>query len=312
MVDANVEIERIDRSDPRFGLAIGGYGLFGVISSVELRLTRRFKIQRRVEIRSCEGIIDAFEDRIQEGYEFGDFQFAIDPADDRFIREGVFACYRRLPNEAKFPPKQRRIPNGAWHKLAYFAHYEKTRAYELYRDFYSRTDGQVYWSDLHQMTPYLDHYHHRLDRKSRSSCPGSEMITELYVSRSNLEEFLNRARLALRRSEASVIYGTIRLVEKDVDTFLAWAREPWACVIFNLHVDHSEVGIKQAQSQFRELIDIALGLNGTFYLTYHRWATREQLLAGHPKLPEFIAAKHRHDPAGKFKSDWFQWLEETV
>lgn len=33
--------------------------------------------------------------------------------------------------------------------------------------------------------------------------------------------------------------GTIRLIERDDETFLAWARQPYACVIFNLHVVHT-------------------------------------------------------------------------
>ena len=40
------------------------------------------------------------------------------------------------------------------------------------------------------------------------------------------------------RNPADLIYGTIRLIEPDTETALPWAREPYACVIFNLHVDH--------------------------------------------------------------------------
>ncbi len=39
-----------------------------------------------------------------------------------------------------------------------------------------------------------------------------------------------------------VIYGTIRLIERDEESFLAWAREPWACIIFNLHLEHTSAG----------------------------------------------------------------------
>ena len=36
-----------------------------------------------------------------------------------------------------------------------------------------------------------------------------------------------------------MIYGTVRLIERDDETFLAWARDRYACVIFNLHVEHT-------------------------------------------------------------------------
>ena len=74
-----------------------------------------------------------------------------------------------------------------------------------------------------------------------------------------------------------MIYGTVRLIERDDETVLAWAREPWACIVFNLHVDHTPEGLARAADAFRRLIDRALAHGGSFYLTYHRWATREQV-----------------------------------
>ena len=55
-------------------------------------------------------------------------------------------------------------------------------------------------------------------------------------------------------------------------------------------------------------IDRAIELGGSYYLTYHRWATGVQALACHPRLGEFIAEKHRLDPGGVFSSDWFRHL----
>ena len=60
-----------------------------------------------------------------------------------------------------------------------------------------------------------------------------------------------------RRHEMNVIYGTIRLIERDDESVLAWAREPWACVVINLHVDHSPEGLGRAQTDFRRLIESA-------------------------------------------------------
>ena len=58
-----------------------------------------------------------------------------------------------------------------------------------------------------------------------------------------------------RANGTDVIYGTIRLVERDEETFLAWAREPWACIIFNLHTVHTPEGLERASRAFRGLID---------------------------------------------------------
>jgi FAD/FMN-containing dehydrogenase len=138
------------------------------------------------------------------------------------------------------------------------------------------------------------------------------MISELYVPREALPAFLAASALIIRGSGAEVLYGTVRLIERDDHTLLAWAREPWACTIFNILVEHTGEGRERAQHAFRGLIDAALAHGGSYYLTYHRWATTEQLLAAHPRIGDFVAAKRRWDPEGVFCSDWYAQIEEQV
>ena len=47
------------------------------------------------------------------------------------------------------------------------------------------------------------------------------MITELYVPRDRMVDFMAEAAEELRRLEADVIYGTLRLIRRDDDAFLA-------------------------------------------------------------------------------------------
>ena len=108
------------------------------------------------------------------------------------------------------------------------------------------------------------------------------------------------------------MYGTVRLIERDDESFLAWAREPWACTIFNLHVDHTPEAIARSGEHFRRLIDMAVRRGGSYYLTYHRHATREQVLACHPRLPAMLRAKRAHDPAERIQSDWYRHYRDML
>jgi FAD/FMN-containing dehydrogenase len=185
------------------------------------------------------------------------------------------------------------------------AHTDKSRAFAEYARYYMSTDGQIYWSDTHQLAEYMDGYHAELDRHLPGP-QGTEMISELYVPRQDLPAFMTAVRADARKHHPSLIYGTSRLIERDEETVLAWARQPWACVVFNLHVEHSADGLAQAAAHFRRLIDRALELGGSYYLTYHRWATRDQVEAAHPRFREFLAAKRQHDPDDMFQSDWYR------
>ena len=289
-----------------FSLAAGGYGLFGPIARVTLRLAQRHKIERRVVIARVDDLPRVFEDRIAQGYEFGDCQFAIDSGSREFLQSGVVSCYRPIDDDRPIPPDQRALTPSEWQRLLYLAHRDKSRAFAEYARYYMSTDRQLYWSDTHQMSTYLDGYHTTLDEQMAARVKGSEMISELYVRRTDLPAFMATVRNDARAHDYDIVYGSIRLIEPEHETLLAWAREPWACIVFNLHVDHSADGIRKAQTDFRRLIDRAAEFDGTYYLTYHRWASRDQIERCHPRMREFLRRKRQHDPAGVFSSDWYE------
>jgi FAD/FMN-containing dehydrogenase len=199
-----------------------------------------------------------------------------------------------------------------WGRLLHLAHTDRTAVYHAYTGHYAATSGQLYRSDTLQMADYQDDYHRAIDAARGATHPSTEMISELYVPRGELAAFMQAAADVLREASTPVIYGTVRLIERDTDSLLAWAREPWACVIFNLCVEHTAAGIDLAGAAFRGLIEAAIARGGSYFLTYHRWATVDQLLAAHPRFPEFVAAKRRLDPAGLFQSDWYRHYADLL
>ncbi len=308
LVDAEGELRRCSRSENAelFRLAIGGYGLFGLVVQVSLRLSPRRKLRRDVEIIDIERLMPAFEARIADGYLYGDFQFSTDPASGGFLRRGVFACYRPVDQATPVPDGQREFSREDWLRLLHLGHTDRARAFELYARHYLASSGQIYWSDSHQLGTYIDDYHKQLDRKLGAATPASEMITEIYVPRTRLVDFMAAARKDFLRHQVDFIYGTIRLIERDPESFLAWARQPYACIVFNLHVPHSSADLVKAAANFRRLIDRGLERDGSFFLTYHRWATREQTEAAYPQFAEFLQLKRRFDPDERFQSSWYR------
>lgn len=219
---------------------------------------------------------------------------------------GIFSCYKPVDPTTPIPDQQREISEEQWLRLLYLAHADKTKAFEVYSGEYLTTNGQIYWSDTHQASYYPEGYHRSLDNKMRAGVPGSEMISELYVPRRELASFFADMREDFRTHNVEAIYGTIRLIERDDESFLAWAREPWACTVLNLHVTHSAEGIERAAAAFRRLIDLAKKRGGSYFLTYHKWATRAQVEACYPQFSEFLRLKRRYDPQERFQSDWYR------
>jgi len=308
LVNAEGETIRCSRSEngELFALVIGGYGLFGIVSKVVLRLVPRQKVERVVEIRNVDDVMGAFVNRIADGYTYGDFQFSIDGASEDFMRKGVFACYRPVDPATPIAPEQKELGTSDWIQLLTLAHADKSRAFDRYAGYYLSTSGQIYWSDTQQLGIYPDGYHRLIDQATKAASPGSEIISEIYVPRERLADFMFEARDDFRKNKVEVIYGTVRLIEQDDESFLAWAKKPYACIIFNLHTVHTPAGIAHSAEAFRRLIDMAIRREGSYYLTYHKFARRDQVESCYPQFSRFLEAKSRYDRNLRFQSDWWR------
>ena len=308
LLDPRGEIRTCSRTQnpDLFRLAIGGYGLFGIITRVRLKLRPRTRVRRVVALGETGSIIERFDEKIRGGFLYGDYQFATDSPRDSFLRRGVFSCYEPVDPDTPLTPNPARLNPEDWARLTYYSHTRKRLAFDVYSQRYVKTSGQVYWADSQLAASYVDNYHELLDKATGAKVKATEMITEIYVERPRLAAFMDDARRVLRERKANVIYGTVRLIEQDDETFLAWARKPYACIIFNLHVVHTSEGITAAAGAFRGLIDLGIQHGGSYYLTYHRWARRDQVERCYPQMPEFLSLKQYHDPAELFQSNWYR------
>ena len=308
LVDATGAAHTCSRSEnpELFRLVHGGYGLFGIITSVQLRLVPRKKIERVVEIRTVDDLIPAFDKRISDGFLYGDFQFSIQHDSEDFLHKGVFSCYRPVPMDAPILSAKKQLSDEDWRQLLFLAHTDEKKAFETYSKYYLSTSGQVYWSDIHQLSIYPDNYHREIDTKIHAPYTATEIIAEIDVPRPALKGFFDEVRKDFREHRVELIYGTVRLIESDDESFLPWARQPYACTIFNLHTAHTAEGRQRSADTFRRLIDMAARRGGSYYLTYSRDATRKQVENCYPQFSEFLRLKKKYDPEERFQSEWYR------
>jgi FAD/FMN-containing dehydrogenase len=73
---------------------------------------------------------------------------------------------------------------------------------------------------------------------------------------------------------------------------------------------HTPKGLQHSAEAFRRLIHLAIRRGGSYYLTYHKYATREQVEACYRQFPEFLRLKKKYDPEERFQSDWYRHYKE--
>ncbi len=299
LIDADGGLRRCDRSTDsrRFGRVVGGYGMFGTIATVTLRLVPRVKLIRRVAYVPAEEAVAALDRKAADGVAYGDFHLNVDARADDFLAAGLMMTYEPVdPATPISPPVS---DPGSFLNLATLAHVDKARAFAEYRDELLREGPFVDWSDHWQSAEYVPGYHAAIDEALGAKVRGSEVLSEFYVPRERLTGYLSEMARVLREREADPIYGNVRLIEPDTETALPWATGRMACVVLNVHTDHDAAGLRHTRDVFRDLLDAAIVRGGTYYLAYHRFARRDQVLACYPQLPALLAAAD-----GPCSSDW--------
>src|SRR5437763_13800043 len=140
-----------DENNELFRLAIGGYGLFGLIDSVTLRLVPRQKLRRVVEIIRASDLPKRFEERIAQNFLYGDLQVSVDEKLNDFLQRGVFSCYQPIDEREPIVAKKE-LRDDDWLELLRLAYTDRGKAFKRYSDYYLSTNGQTYWSDTNQLS----------------------------------------------------------------------------------------------------------------------------------------------------------------
>jgi FAD/FMN-containing dehydrogenase len=312
IVTAEGKIERCDRKKNRelFALAIGGYGLFGIITTVGLRLARRNKLRRRVEKRTLAELLPLIEKRAKSGAPYGYFQYSIDETSDEFMRTGVVTTYEPVAAVTAIDSGTKDIDPELLAALLELAHLDRGAAYRKYATLELARDGEIEWSDLHQLSSYPAGYHKKIENHRGPELAGADLILEVYVPRQQLISFIEDARYQLLTSGMPLVYGTIRFIERDKESFLAWAKQSYACIIFTPHVAGGNSEMQRARDICRHLEHAATKRGGSFYLTYNRFAARSELDAAYPQFSDFLMLKKKYDPSEIFQSEWYRYYQQ--
>ena len=189
-------------------------------------------------------------------------------------------------NPTRFNPED-------WARLTFYSHTNKRLAFEVYRSRYLATSGQIYWSDSQLSAAYVDNYHADLDRATGARVRGTEMITEIYVERRRLARVHGDGARDTARAPAQrdLRHGPPDR-ERRRDLPGVGARALRVRDLQPPRRSHA-ADIERAAETFRALIDLGIGHGGSYYLTYHRWARRDQVERCYPQMPEFLALQAR-------------------
>jgi decaprenylphospho-beta-D-ribofuranose 2-oxidase len=291
-----------------FSLVIGGYGLYGVILDVTLRVTRdELYEQRSVSMNYTEFPQHFARLKSDTGVALMLARPSIDPDPDRFLREIVVVTWRRAGTDQQGDFALTEEAH-VWRDKLFFGlsreyDWAKTLRWKLQKRVELGAGKARLVSRNNAMRPPLAPLE-LLDYHSRDD---TDIIQEYYVPVESFVPFMDRFRQVLLDGRMNVLSSTVRYVAPNVTPVLAYAaKRPAFAIIQMSNVELSPEGQARAERVTRQLVDAALEYGGTYYLTYQLYPTPEQLHRAYPNARHAFERKRFYDPDEIFSNRFYQ------
>jgi decaprenylphospho-beta-D-ribofuranose 2-oxidase len=292
VVEASREVEA-----ELFSLVIGGFGLFGIVTAVTLRLTRNDTYRR-----SCVAAMPSdeypryFAHRVaaDPGMQFHYARFDVD--DDRPWQRLFCVDYRRVDGDVLVADKAEDVAFQRF-TLGCFRRFRWARRLRFLGDVAYRLRF-----DPARRSHVAKESWRAIERDSRRS---ADWLQEFFIPVGRFDLFVDLARAVFAAERWTPLNTTVRFVPKNTDAFLSYARE--ACFAFVLFFEqrHDARAVARTEAVLRRLLDAALDCGGAHHLCYQRIASGEQLRRAYPRIDAFFAAKRRHDPDELFHNQFY-------
>jgi FAD/FMN-containing dehydrogenase len=134
----------------------------------------------------------------------------------------------------------------------------------------------------------------------------TDILQEYFIPQEKMPQFVDGLRAVVKGSGANLINVTIRIVHKDDITTLNYAKQDMFAYVLYFNQKFNERECQILQKTTTDLIDLALGLEGTYYLPYQLFYSEDQLRKAYPRVDEFFAAKKTYDPGELFTNKFYE------
>jgi len=280
-----------------FRHAMGGYGLFGVITELELEMVPNLRLTPRFEAVDGPELGLHFARALESDPSIQMAYGRLDVSLDRFFDDGLFIFYTPTENQNDLP-----MVEGSGIVSMVSA--------DIFRmQVESDIAKHLRWWTETTLGPSI------AGQSTRNSLMNEPVITlddgdvtrsdilhEYFVPPHKFADFIRACKDVIPASYQQLLNVTVRYVAADKDSVLAYAPEPRIASVMLFSQEMTVRGEEDMRRMTHALIERVIAIGGTYYLPYRPHATVDQLSRGYPNVREFVAFKRDLDPDLVFRN----------
>jgi FAD/FMN-containing dehydrogenase len=290
-----------------FRHAMGGYGLFGVITELELDMQPNALLAPRFEAMSGLEIGTRFAQQLSSDRTIQMAYGRMDVALDRFFERALLITYRPTGDQGDTPAASGSGFLSRASRHLFRAQVESDRA-KHFRWWTEAGLGPRFTGKATRNTLMNEPVITLDDRDPFRT----DILHEYFVAPGRFGEFVKACQAVIPASYQQLLNITLRFVDTDPDSVLAYAPEPRIAAVLLFSQEKTARAENDMAAMTRALIERVLDIGGTYYLPYRLHATPAQLSRGYPRAAAFAARKRAADPDLLFRNqlwdDYFSRL----
>lgn len=284
-----------------FKLAIGGYGLFGIILDVKLKVVDNIALQYKYIRLGTDHYTDYYKKFISENPNVNLVFGRLRISDKHFLEEATINYFEKA-DEKPLPLPIQNAKNEETKRLVFRStvnsEYGKRLRWDLETGMNKMTKNAVY-----SRNELLNDHVSLIENKDPNS---TDLLQEYFIPERNFNQFIKDIKPVLKNSGLDLLNITIRAVNKDEDSYMNYARENVFGFVFLFNQKKTEKQEDAMKILTNSLVDIALKNEGTFYLPYRLHIGKDKMRKVYPQAESFFELKRKYDPLEIFDNKFYQ------
>ncbi len=284
-----------------FNHAMGGYGLVGVITELELDMVPNALLQPKFERLPGRDLGKRFADALASDSSIQMAYGRMDVSLDRFFDDALLITYRAVADQSNIPPA---AGSGFMSHVARDIFRAQLESDEV-KHFRWWTEAVVNPSIAANATrnSLMNEPVITVDDRDPTR---TDILHEYFVAPSRFADFVDACKDVIPASYQQLLNITLRYVNTDHDSVLAYAGEPRIAAVMLFSQEKTVRGEADMARMTEALIERVLAIGGSYYLPYRPHARLDQLQRAYPRASEFVAFKRKADPGLLFRNGLWQ------
>jgi FAD/FMN-containing dehydrogenase len=301
LMKENGEIINCSRQENQelFKLVIGGYGLFGIVLDVKLKVVENEALQYKYIRLSPENYVKYYKKYISQypnvNLVFGRLRIS----DKHFLEETTLNFFEKV--EATIPVLQKEKSTEAQRLVfrgSVNSEYGKRLRWDLETGMNKASKNKIY-----SRNELLNDHVSLIENKDTSS---TDLLQEYFIPERNFNQFITDMKPILKNSKIDLLNITIRGVHQDNDSYLSYARENVFGFVLLFNQRKTEKQEAEMKKLTNQLLEVALKNEGTFYLPYRLHIDKHKMRKSYPNADKFFQLKLKYDSTELFNNRFYE------